>query len=63
MNDQDIRLIRELQNGIKLERRPFLRLAKELNLSEDQVLERVRALLKEGLIRRVGISVRPHQVG
>lgn len=63
MNDQDIRLIRELQNGIKLERRPFLRLAKELNLTEQQVLERVRALLQEGIIRRVGISVRPQQVG
>lgn len=63
MNDQDIRLIRELQNGIKLERRPFLRMAKELNLTEAQVLDRVRALLADGTIRRVGISVRPQQVG
>ncbi len=63
MNDQDIRLIRELQNGIKLERRPFLRLARELNLTEQQVLDRVRTLQQEGVIRRVGISVRPQQIG
>jgi DNA-binding Lrp family transcriptional regulator len=63
MQKPDVDLIRELQKGFKLERRPFLRLAKDLNLTEEQVIARLQTLLKDGVIRRIGVAVKPEKAG
>ena len=63
MNKIQIQLIRELQHGIKLERRPFMRLARDLGLTEEQVIEQMKTWQTEGVIRRIGISVRPERMG
>ena len=63
MNEQDIRLIREMQKGIKFERRPYLRIAKEIGASEEDVLQALRRLKDTGIIRRIGVAVRPDKAG
>lgn len=63
MDAIDNALLRELQEELKLERRPFLRIAKALELTEEQVLGRVEQLLQAGMIRRIGIAVKPEKLG
>ncbi len=56
-------LLKELQNGFKLESRPFKRIANQLNWTEEEVLEQLKLSLESGLIRRIGVAVRPEKVG
>lgn len=54
MDITDRKLINLVQNGLPIESRPFLALAKELNISEKEVIERLETLKKQGYIRRIG---------
>jgi len=63
MNPKDIALVKALQDGLKLERRPFLRLAKELGEEEEEIIARLKSFLENGIIRRIGISLRPEKTG
>ena len=59
----DTRIIRCLHRGIAIESRPFLTLAHELGTTEDEVLEIIRSLIADGVIRRYGAVVRHERVG
>jgi len=50
----DIKILDTLQNEFPLEERPFLALARQLGISEADVLERIAAMKASGLIRRIG---------
>ncbi len=50
----DARLIERLHGGFPLVDRPFAALGAELGLGEDEVLERLRALLANGVLTRFG---------
>ncbi|HRH89427.1 MAG TPA: Lrp/AsnC family transcriptional regulator [Rubrivivax sp.] len=50
----DARLIERLHGGFALVDRPFAALGAELGLDEDEVLERLRALLARGVLTRFG---------
>jgi len=51
LNDK---LIYLLQRGLPLESRPFAAIAKELDLSEEEVITKVKELQNSSLIRRFG---------
>jgi siroheme decarboxylase len=53
----DKRLCNQLQIGLPIAERPFAILARILKSSEAKVLKRTRALIKEGVIRRLGVSI------
>ena len=59
----DSRTIRCLHRALAIESRPFLTLAQELGTTEDELLEAIRSLIADGLIRRFGAPVRHVQVG
>ncbi len=59
----DSRIIRCLHRGLALESRPFLTLAQELGTTEDELLEVIRSLITDGVIRRYGAVVRHERVG
>ncbi len=59
----DTRIIRCLHHGTAIESRPFLTLAQELGTTEDELLEVIRSLIAEGVIRRYGAVVRHERVG
>ena len=63
MDNKTRELLRELQNGFKLETRPFKRIAKQLNCSEQEVIEIISKCRDEGIIRRIGAAVRPEKAG
>jgi DNA-binding Lrp family transcriptional regulator len=54
LSHQDARLIERLHGGFPLSDRPFAELAAELGAGEDEVIERLRRLLANGLLTRFG---------
>jgi len=53
MDDQDKRLLNQMQNDFPLVDRPFAALGEQLGLSEVEVLERVQRLRAEKILRQV----------
>jgi len=49
--------------GFQLESAPFAALSRELKLSEEEVIERLRRLIAEGKVRRFAASVRHQPLG
>lgn len=54
MDDIDRKILNEIQSAFPIASRPYLELGKRLDLSEEEVLERVKRLRSEGIIRRIG---------
>ena len=59
----DKAILNRIQSDFPIEARPYLAIARELNLTEQQVLEHVQALKDKGVIRRIGGNFVPHKVG
>ena len=56
-------LLAAMADGLPLVPRPFAAIAEALGLSEDAVLESLRHLRASGVISRLGIVVRHHELG
>jgi DNA-binding Lrp family transcriptional regulator len=56
MDEHDRSIINIIQSDFPISPRPYAEVGKRLNLSEEDVLNRVRALKEEGIIRRIGAS-------
>ncbi|HAE41285.1 MAG TPA: Lrp/AsnC family transcriptional regulator [Candidatus Riflebacteria bacterium] len=63
MDTKTRQVLSELQDGFKLETRPFKRIANQVGCSEEEVLEVIKRSREEGLIRRIGAAVRPGHLG
>lgn len=61
MNDLD--LVRELAAGLPLVPRPYAEVAARVGASEEDVLGRVRAMLADGRIRRIGAVPNHYALG
>ena len=59
--DKDI--LNRIQSDFPIDARPYQVIARELDLTEAQVLDRVRTLKDEGIIRRIGGNFVPGKVG
>jgi len=63
LNDADKKILNRIQSEFPMESRPYLALAKELGLSEKEVLDRVAQLKQDGIIRRIGANLAPASLG
>lgn len=63
MDEIDIRLLKSTQDGIPIVDQPFKQIAREIGISEDEVLKRLDNLIKEGVIRRFGASIGHRVIG
>lgn len=54
MEDIDKKILNILQKEFPLEERPFLTVAERCGISEDEVIDRIRKMKEEGIIRRIG---------
>jgi len=63
MDKIDIELLKTTQDGIPLTSEPFKQIAIMLGISEDEVLERLICMIKEGAIRRFGASIGHRAIG
>lgn len=52
-----------IQSGFPLESRPYAAIGKAVGLPEEECLERVRAMRKRGLIRRIGGNFQSAKLG
>lgn len=63
LSEQDVQIIKELQNGLPLAGRPYKIIADRLKMSEEELINRVRVLIENGIIRRFGAAVRHQDLG
>ncbi len=63
MDEIDKKIVKILQDNFPLVKRPFAHVAKILNISEREVIERIKKLKKKGLIRKLSASVRHRMLG
>jgi DNA-binding Lrp family transcriptional regulator len=63
MEPEDRAILNRIQSGFPLTSRPYALVGEELGMPEWQVLRRVRALKKKGIIRRIGANVFPGEMG
>lgn len=63
LDEVDKKLLSIIQSGFPIEPRPYAVLGKELGISEDESLERVRALREKKLIRRLGANFQSAKLG
>jgi len=56
-------LIEAIQDGLPLIPRPYQAIAERIGCSESAVIERLRVLLEDGIIKRLGVVVRHHELG
>lgn len=59
----DKAILNRIQSDFPIDHRPFRAIARDLELTESQVLERTEALKRAGIIRRIGGNFVPHKVG
>lgn len=57
MDEMDYHILDALQNEFPLSEKPYDVLAERLEIPGDELWQRVRGLLKEGVIRRMGASL------
>lgn len=62
MDNLDLRILKEL-NNLKIEESPFKSIAEKLDLAEEELLSRIDNLIKEGIIRRISISIDHRKAG
>ena len=63
MDEIDSRILRELQHDFPLSERPYEVVAERLQMSGEQLWARVRQMLDEGIIRRMGASFDSNKLG
>lgn len=57
MDDIDRKILNEIQSGFPVSPRPYLDIGEHLGIPEQDVLERVKRLKVQGIIRRIGGSL------
>ncbi len=63
LSDADRKVIAGIQCGLPLVSRPYAEIAQAIGMTETEVIERVSSLRERGLIKRMGVIVRHHELG
>ena len=63
MDDTDRAIVNRIQSDFPVASRPYLAVAQELDLEEDEVIRRITRLKKSGIIRRIGANFVPGKLG
>ena len=58
-----IKIQRALQEGLPIVAQPYLALAQQLNVSEQQVLDTIAQMQHDGMIKRFGMVLKHRQLG
>jgi DNA-binding Lrp family transcriptional regulator len=63
MDQLDLKLLKVAQNGVVLTKRPYLALGEELGISEGEVIDRLKSLQEEGVVRRFAATIGHRALG
>lgn len=62
-NDKEMRILAAIQEDFPITKRPFLDIAENLGISEDEVINSIKHLRESGLIRKMGAVINPKKIG
>jgi DNA-binding Lrp family transcriptional regulator len=63
LTDLEKRVILALQRDLEVNPRPFLEVAEQLGIPEEELLAAIRSLMEQGYIRRFGATLRHQKSG
>jgi DNA-binding Lrp family transcriptional regulator len=63
IDDVDRRILNAIQSDFPIEERPYDIIARQVGLTEAEVLGRIRILKMDGIIRRIGGNFAPDKLG
>ena len=63
LTELEKRIIASIQQDMAVTERPYLKIAHDLGIAEDELLENIEALCKRGVIRRFGATLRHQRTG
>ena len=63
LDDADRAILNRIQSDFPITARPYLAIAAQIGLSEQEVIDRVRRLKQAGIIRRIGGNFVPGKLG
>ena len=63
IDETDLKIIRATQAGLPLTTRPYHTVAEQLELSAEEVIERMRRMQELGIIRRIGAVPNHYRLG
>lgn len=63
MDKVDHAILNAMQEGISLLEEPFLKIAKEIEISQDEVIARLRRLIAHRVVKRFGVSINHKRIG
>ena len=63
MNKRDRNLVTAMQEGLPLTSRPFKEIGDRIGMSEEETIRWVGNYLRHGVIKRLGVVVRHHELG
>lgn len=63
MDQLNRRILQALQDDFPLEAKPYEIMADRLNISKEELWERIQNMLDEGVIRRMGASIDSRKIG
>ena len=59
----EIKIAKHIQGDIPLTKRPFKRIGEEIGTGEERVIDGIKSLIKRGIIRKFGATVRHQKAG
>jgi DNA-binding Lrp family transcriptional regulator len=62
-DDSDLQLLKVAQDGVPIDSQPYMVWAKKLGWSEEDVIKRLLALEREGIIRRFAATIGHRAIG
>lgn len=63
LSQLDKEIIKQLQEDLPITSRPYLEIAKQLNIQESLLLEKLEEFINKGIIRRLGGALKHRQLG
>ena len=63
IDETDKRIIQLIQGDLPLDSRPFETMAEQIGITEEEMVERIKVLKEEGIIRRFGATLRHQEAG
>ncbi|RLG59658.1 MAG: Lrp/AsnC family transcriptional regulator [Candidatus Hydrothermarchaeota archaeon] len=63
MDDKDRKILELIQEDLPLTKRPFKSIADRLGVAEEEVIDRIKRLKEQGVIRKFGLRIDSQAVG
>ena len=63
VDQNDVKILAAIEDGLPLTRSPFAKIAAQLHMSEEQVISRISRMQSAGIIKRFGIVLQHRPLG